>query len=370
MGYSPALVLSGFASLSNERVRGPLNELRVASQGQVVNLRPLWVDPSEGAIVAVQGTVTVPEERSYVRLVALSPSGIETGEAYVPANSFFCNIRKPYTRLENGDLVRLSLLNNQFFVERVVLVSPGSAVLEPISAPPSSELILQDQSIFTELETLNGTASVSTVTIPSITRRIIIQRARSALEAKWYLAPRNYSRAGVLNTCSPPTQVWRRPPRLDAHLDKHVIAIPYRWGGHFQSLKVFEEHLAEGRLAGDDCTCRNANCITQIATGLDCSGFVSMAWMTGSYFTTRSLPSRNVSSQISWSQIKPGDIANKAGNHVRLVESISRGPKGPVVTVIESASNRSCGGVCRRSYLQADLQSQRYVPLRRLAVED
>ena len=49
--------------------------------------------------------------------------------------------------------------------------------------------------------------------------------------------------------------------------------------------------------------------------GNDCSGFVSAAWGISRH-TTRSLP--DVSREISYNDLQPGDILNKAGSHVVL----------------------------------------------------
>ena len=368
--YGPASIQENTAVLSAGTVNGPLGEMRVVSQNRIVSARPVWVDSDAGALVAIQGALTLPEDRAFVRLVTLNAAAQETGEAYVPSDSYFCDIRKPFTRLSNGDVVRLSFAEQQLSVERLSFVAPGTAVLEPISVSPDRSLISDTDTIFAELERLNGTSNISSIALPSVSRQTILQRARAALEIEWFLAPRNYSRSSVENQCDPPSKIWHRPPRLDGLMDREIVAIPYRWGGHFQSLTTFQNHLNAGKLAGDDCTCRTANCVTSYSTGLDCSGFVSMAWMTGGYFTTVGLPASNVSSPIRWSDLKPGDITNKAGSHVRLVESISLGPEGRVITVIESASNRACGGVCRRTYAQTDLQNLRYKPLKRVAVTD
>ncbi|MBY3329008.1 hypothetical protein HFO02_36740 [Rhizobium laguerreae] len=370
MRYGPAAIQDNTAVISSGNVDGPLSEMRVTSQNRIVSVRPVWVDPGAGALVAVQGALTLPEDRAFVRLVALDAAAQETEEAYVPADSYFCNIRKPFTRLSNGDVVRLKFAEQQVSVERLSFMAPGTAVLEPISVSPDRSLISETDTIFAELEQLNGTSSISSIALASVSRQTVLQRARAALEIGWFLAPMNYSHPNVENQCDPIRKLWHRPSRLDSLKNQVVEAIPYRWGGHFQSLTTFVNHLNAGRLAGDDCTCRNANCVTPYSTGLDCSGFVSMAWMTDSYFTTVGLPASNVSSRIRWNDLRAGDIANKAGSHVRLVESISPGLEGLVITVLESAANRSCGGVCRRSYAQAELQNQGYKPLRRVAITD
>jgi hypothetical protein len=228
-----------------------------------------------------------------------------------------------------------------------------------------SILISNEQDVLAALERGAGATDVATVSLSQISRQNILDRARSALTHKWRLASMNFERAGLPNVCDPPTNVWRRPPRLDSLRDSDVLAIPYRWGGYFQTLDTYMRDLDSGRLAGDVCTCRNADCVSPVATGLDCSGFVSFAWRTGNYFTTRGLPNSAVSQPVDWDNIQPGDIVNRSGSHVRLVERVQQSPRGIQITVIESAANESCGGVCRRTYLQADLELQGYKPLQR-----
>ncbi|MFJ8038906.1 VCBS repeat-containing protein [Kitasatospora sp. NPDC096147] len=50
----------------------------------------------------------------------------------------------------------------------------------------------------------------------------------------------------------------------------------------------------------------------------DCSGYVSMAWHTGTSYSTRTLP--GVATEIPRSQLKPGDILNSFEDHVILFE--------------------------------------------------
>ncbi|WP_110972515.1 NlpC/P60 family protein [Pseudomonas huaxiensis] len=339
----------------------------VSSERRLVDVRMLWASADEGALIATQETVKAPKELSFVRLITTDVQGTLTAEAYMSPDAYACNIRRPFARLTNGVVVSLSFAKNgKVTVEPVVFSKVGTAKPVVIARPTDVALIASEQDILKQLEQLNGTSAVGLVALQQVSRQSILKKAREALELKWVMHANNYSRTGVPNLCNPSANIWHRPSRLDALLEKEVTAIPYRWGGYASSLDTFRQHLSDGRLAGSDCTCRSSNCVYPAATGLDCSGFVSYAWQTGAYYTTRSLPDAKVSAAVLWENLRPGDIVNKSGSHVRLLESTANGPKGRFHTVIESAANASCGGVCRRSYSEAELMQAGYKPLSRL----
>ena len=97
------------------------------------------------------------------------------------------------------------------------------------------------------------------------------------------------------------------------------------------------------------------------AAGVDCSGFVSRAWGLGSHNGTSKLAS-TAASCPSLFDLKPGDILNRPGSHVRLFVGFEPGPEVRLRT-LESAV--SCGGVCERVYTPAQLISYRPMRLRR-----
>ena len=198
-----------------------------------------------------------------------------------------------------------------------------------------------------------------------ISRDRILENARRYLDLTWTLAPNNYERGGIPSRCNPPGSNWRRPTRLDGKVGQPVRALPYRWGG-YESAEGFLDKIERGFLAGDICTCRDralSYCITPEATGLDCSGFVSRT-LDEKYYTTSTL--HKITDPLpSLRDLKPGDILNRAGNHVRLFVGFAEG--GPLaVKTLESAV--SCGGICAATYTVSQLA--KYVPLRYRYVED
>lgn len=359
----------GSIVMTSSRVAGPLAKITLSSPMRIVDARVLWVKQGEGALVALHESQRLPEEAAFVRLVNLDASGAPRTEAYVPAAAFTCNTRRPYARRADGSVLSLVFVDNTMRIEAIAFSPPGKA--QPLALAPylaSATLIAEYDDSLRELERFNGVSDATNIGLTPISAAQILKRARAPLEHVWHLTASAFQQQGVANLCAPSGNIWRRPRRLDKLLDQDVTGIPYRWGGYMSSLDTFTRHLAEGRLAGDDCTCRQANCVFPGSTGMDCSGFVSYAWKTGAYFTTGSLPRSTVSRPVPWQDVAPADIVNKPRSHVRLVESVQAGPAGPVLVVIESTANRSCGGVCRRSYTQTELQQAGYKPLRRVAL--
>ncbi|MDO8032725.1 hypothetical protein O3297_04835 [Janthinobacterium sp. SUN128] len=355
--------------IESSRTTGPLAKIRLTSNMRIVDARVLWVNEEQGALVALHESRRLPDEAAYVRLVKVNTSGAADAEAYVQPAAFACDTRRPYVRRDDGTVLSLLFHDNTVRLQTILFSDIGKA--EPLALAShlaSTTLIAEYDDSLRGLERLNGVSDATNIALMPISASHILQRARAPLELVWRLKPSAFAQTAVANLCKPPENIWRRPRRLDDLLDKNVTGIPYRWGGYMSSLDSFTRHLDAGRLAGDDCTCRQANCVYPNSTGMDCSGFVSYAWNTGRYFTTGSLPDNKVSKPVTWHDLSPADIVNKPRSHVRLVESVHAGPAGPVVVVIESTANLSCGGVCRRSYTQAELQQAGYKPLRRVAL--
>ncbi|KAB0324729.1 hypothetical protein LSO07_13455 [Janthinobacterium sp. PLB04] len=355
--------------IESSQTTGPLAKIRLTSNMRIVDARVLWVNEEQGALVALHESRRLPDEAAYVRLVKVNTSGAADAEAYVQPAAFACDTRRPYVRRDDGTVLSLLFHDNTVRLQTILFSDIGKA--EPLALAShlaSTTLIAEYDDSLRGLERLNGVSDATNIALMPISASHILQRARAPLELVWRLKPSAFAQTAVANLCKPPENIWRRPRRLDDLLDKNVTGIPYRWGGYMSSLDSFTRHLDAGRLAGDDCTCRQANCVYPNSTGMDCSGFVSYAWNTGRYFTTGSLPDNKVSKPVTWHDLSPADIVNKPRSHVRLVESVHAGPAGPVVVVIESTANLSCGGVCRRSYTQAELQQAGYKPLRRVAL--
>lgn len=369
--YTQTPVKVGEVRIASKSMNGPLASILVKSQFRIAIARPIWVTEGKGALVAVQETRKLPVEISFVRLVNFDETGKPTTEAYLTPETFSCDANRAFTRLTDGTVVSLEIREKRQLTLKVLKFEPvGTA--KPITAliGPTVTLIAAELDALKELEQSNGTSEASLISMNSISRETILSRARRALELKWNLTASAYGQADTLNQCNPPKNIWSRAKILEGRVGREITGIPYAWGSYMPELSNFVSKLENNYLASNVCTCRNANCVNKKAAGLDCSGFVSYAWKTGNYFTTASLPKSTISTPIAWESLKPGDIVNKRSSHVRLVESIVNSPNGKILTVIESTTLASCGGVCRKSYSQQDLETKGYKPFRRLSLTD
>lgn len=368
-GYRYTQASASEVELSASGVTGPLSSITVKSAMRITHARPMWLSPGKGALIAVQESRRLPEELAFVRLVNIDEAGRSVSEAYIRPETFSCDTVRPFARLTDGRVASLVFGAGERLTLTFLHFEPlGQAA--PVAAARGSvaELIKSEQSVLDQLERDNGTSDANAIAMTSILPKAILQRAGMALNVKWLLGSGNYSRSDMRNECAPPGNAWLRAQRLNGQVGKWMIGVPYAWGGHMSEISKFSADIQNNLLASNVCTCRIGNCVNKKATGMDCSGFVSYAWRTGNYFTTASLPNRNVSIPVLWHELAPADIVNIAGSHVRLVESVNGSPSGPIVTVIESSTKASCGGVCRKTYTMAEMQRAAYKPLRRVGL--
>lgn len=140
-----------------------------------------------------------------------------------------------------------------------------------------------------------------------------------------------------------------------------VTGMAYNWGG-FNSVSEFLSRVNAGRIAGNDKkTLHDSTHIRTDFAGIDCSGFVSRVWETASKYSTSSLP--NISKQINWSDLKAGDIVNKAGSHVRLFHYYNSDGS---MMLYESTTSSSIDGVTHRVLAR----DNKYIPRRYNQVQE
>ena len=89
------------------------------------------------------------------------------------------------------------------------------------------------------------------------------------------------------------------------------FGLPYDWGGH-NTPEDFDDALLDGDGAGS----HSWHGVLSCTVGLDCSGFISRTWETGTKYGTATL--YQVTSEISLSSLERGDAVNKSGSHVVL----------------------------------------------------
>jgi hypothetical protein len=181
-----------------------------------------------------------------------------------------------------------------------------------------------------------------------ISRQQIIQNAEPYVPYRWYCHASNIwdSYCGGVHVKTPG---WVKVG--------YNISVPYMWGG-FSSLMQFDQGIADGVSAGD-CDTHGNGAGSSCAVGVDCSGFVSRAWGLGTKYSTRSIP--EISTQYaSYDNLKPGDVVNYAGHHVRLIHSVYGNGS---FLIIEAAASSTNWRVGYNSYSVADFQG-RYLPRR------
>jgi cell wall-associated NlpC family hydrolase len=85
--------------------------------------------------------------------------------------------------------------------------------------------------------------------------------------------------------------------------------MPYQWGG-FDTPHSFLHKIKRGYAAGDISTAAKRAggdaVVSESATGIDCSGFVSRCWRLSRPYSTAQLPA--ITQPITWGQLLPGDI--------------------------------------------------------------
>ncbi len=131
----------------------------------------------------------------------------------------------------------------------------------------------------------------------AITREEVLVRARAYAAHQW-----TATAANMTASCKPSYRSFYEPGDF--------VGVAYDWGG-YMSLLTFDAQIAEGYGAGS----WPSDGVLSCTAGVDCSGFVSMAWGAG-HHTTRSL--HRISSEISAASILPGDVFNVAGYHVAM----------------------------------------------------
>ena len=107
----------------------------------------------------------------------------------------------------------------------------------------------------------------------------------------------------------------------DWSVERNYTGVAYNWGG-FDMVEQFKTKINNGVVAGNNKLCDSMHIYTNFA-GVDCSGFVSRCWELGSKESTNGLD--KISTAISWTDLKQGDITNKPGSHTRLFDCFTEG---------------------------------------------
>jgi hypothetical protein len=176
----------------------------------------------------------------------------------------------------------------------------------------------------------------------AITRDEVIANAERYATHKWRVLPGNaHSKFNKLKT------------------GQVVTGLPYNWGG-FDTIERFDRKIRKGIVAGDSKIFGKAR--GEFA-GIDCSGFISRVWGIGRH-TTRSLHNDKKYPRVDWKDLKPGDILNDAGSHVRLFHRFTNDNR---LNVYESTTSVNPRGVTHRVISRNNAKigkKGRYIPRR------
>lgn len=142
-----------------------------------------------------------------------------------------------------------------------------------------------------------ASAALFTTSASAITREEVLVRARAYAAHRW-----SSTAANQKASCSAGYESLFPPG--------DYVGLPYDWGG-YMTLRTFDEQIAGGYGAGS----QESDGILACTAGVDCSGFVSMAWSAG-HHTTSNLA--DISGAIAKTELLPGDVFNMAGFHVAM----------------------------------------------------
>jgi hypothetical protein len=190
-------------------------------------------------------------------------------------------------------------------------VAPDGNVYALVTRPDQADVVRLEftqrlKPILPAADTLGAQAAPDL--IPAVacsrTRDQMINTAWTYVNNQAYLTTTNLN-----GSCS-----GRIKPHYLGSTAGYYSSVPYCWGG-WELPADFNYNMSRGYVAGD----LNDSRISACPHGVDCSGFVSRCWGTGRY-TTSTLPS--ISTEINVSQAQRGDILNRSGSHVAMIESI------------------------------------------------
>ena len=186
--------------------------------------------------------------------------------------------------------------------------------------------------------------------LPRVTRAQVVARAHQLANHSWVCGAVN-----VQASCS-------RRYLSDWKAGQRVTGLPYRWGGA-DNPQEFDRKLANGLAAGGHSRYGVLSC----ATGIDCSGFVTFCWgltQSGHAYSTSNLRTIAGKPKYNWfTEMKAGDVLNKAGSHVVMFTGYN--PDG-TINVCEASGSKS-RVVCSRTTWS---RFKGYIPLQYKGIDD
>ncbi len=345
--------------------------VRSLTGGRLAQAYEISPGTNDNRYVATEEIVAVKPALS-VRVVIqrFDRNGKLNGVAYVPLDNFEEVPRNFLAITADGLLRALRPTGDGIKIDEFDFIAPprgnrrlGDAELRGLSRKVRE--IAVDTTVQGDTSTpFNDSAAAVELDVaaPPITRAKVMENARAYLTVNWAMQPENFSRIGTENRCDPSrSYIWLRPRHFSESMIGTMIGpMPYRWGGG-DTPQTFRTRIELGALAGDICTCRQAQynyCVYPHSAGVDCSGFVSAAW---------GIPKRGTSGLLdvandveSFEALKPGDAFNWAQRHVRLFVSFAPGAAMAFMT-LESSTRYECEGICERTYRPSEMNGYRLI---------
>lgn len=138
-----------------------------------------------------------------------------------------------------------------------------------------------------------------------IPRDLILENCHLYYEAHWRCDPANAYGTSINNAECPygTAYGWK-------------ATLPYCWGGDDEIYQYFEKMTADVG-AGDKDTSSSSPYSNGLVGSVDCSGYASQCFRSGRYATSTFY---NVTTEVGWDNLAPGDATNYAGSHIRMCE--------------------------------------------------
>lgn|GEM_PF-2070873 len=202
--------------------------------------------------------------------------------------------------------------------------------------------------------------NTSVVPMAMVDRLTAWSNAVNMVNYTWTYDP-STMKTPVTSTKKPPTQLAKLTTKTS------VKGIPYCWGGANGDvaacgLSSFSSALSSGSTAGNINT-SSPSWVSGTA-GVDCSGFISVAYRLNRHYGTKELadPNNNLFTHVSWNFISKGDIADRT-DHVWMYDYTLYDSSGNIVgySTLESTFSGS-GGEKAKYHSRKLSDAQTYTP--------
>lgn len=329
--------------LNNSRIEEIPFKYNYSSGGTIVN------DINNKQIVVTKTEVApnTPEILTETHVEVWDRKGNVLGAVRIPLEKMVLPINH-WVQVDNGHIYLLSIEENHTVIYELFPGYSYSSILD--ERINKADIISYDEQINIQPQGNGGRNRW-------IHRSDAFSRANSMINYRWTVNQGNKTR--ISGTVLPDYV-------NNASVNTTLTGIPYKWGGcdghdiGAEGRQSFSYYQKLGRQAGNTAKLVNSN-----ITGVDCSGFVQLAWnRIDKKYGTSTLG--NISSRITKASLKYMDALNKSGSHVVLYNSQS----GSTVLTKEATVDGAGDKAKNYSRTWASLDSGGYVPIRYVNIVD